>query len=143
NVTGVQTCALPSFTPGVKALLPTFGYHEVTVAKKPKIGVIATGTELLDVDEDSAPGKIRNSNAYMSASQIIQAGGEYHYFGKLAVEFDPSYQTIKESRDTVDILITPGGVSVGDFDLMRAIDERPGAEVWFNQLAIRPGSGTT
>ncbi|HLR41576.1 MAG TPA: gephyrin-like molybdotransferase Glp [Virgibacillus sp.] len=129
--------------PGVKALLATFGYHEVTVAKKPKIGVIATGTELLDVDEDLEPGKIRNSNAYMIASQIIQAGGEYHYFGKLADEFDPSYQTIKESLDKVDILITTGGVSVGDFDLMPAIYEKLGAEVLFNKVAMRPGSVTT
>src|SRR5699024_12396433 len=125
--------------PGVKALLATFGYHEVTVAKKPKIGVIATGTELLDVDEDLEPGKIRNSNAYMIASQIIQAGGEYHYFGKLADEFDPSYHTIKETLDKVDILITTGGVSVGNFDLMPAIYEKLGAEVMFNKVALHAG----
>lgn len=129
--------------PGVKALLATFGYAEVVVAKKPIVGVIATGTELLDVDESLEPGKIRNSNAYMIASQIKQAGGEYKYFGKLADEFDPSYETIKKALDEVDILITTGGVSVGDFDLMPAIFDKLESRVLFNKVAMRPGSVTT
>lgn len=129
--------------PGVKALLATFGYAEVFVAKKPVVGLIATGTELLDVDEELEPGKIRNSNAYMIASQIIRAGGVYKYFGKLADEFDSSYETIKKALDEVDILITTGGVSVGDFDLMPAIFDKLEAEVLFNKVAMRPGSVTT
>lgn len=129
--------------PGVKALLATFGYSEVIVAKKPVVGIIATGTELLDVDEPLEAGKIRNSNAYMISAQIKQAGAEYQYFGKLADELEPSYQTIKDALDKVDILITTGGVSVGDFDLMPEIYERLGAEVLFNKVAMRPGSVTT
>ncbi|MFB4169520.1 gephyrin-like molybdotransferase Glp [Virgibacillus sp. JSM 102003] len=129
--------------PGVKALLATFGYSKIKVAKKPVIGVIATGTELLDVDEILKPGKIRNSNAYMIESQILRAGAEYKYFGKLADEFEPSFQTIKQALEEVDILITTGGVSVGDFDLMPAIYEELGASVLFNKVAMRPGSVTT
>lgn len=129
--------------PGVKALLATFGYNKVKVAKKPLVGVIATGSELLDVDEELQPGKIRNSNAYMIESQIIRAGAEYRYYGKLADEFDPSYKTIKNALQEVDILITTGGVSVGDFDLMPAIYEKLGATVLFNKVAMRPGSVTT
>lgn len=129
--------------PGVKAVMATFGYHEVQVAKQPLVGVIATGTELLDVDEALAPGKIRNSNAYMIASQIKQAGGRYKYFGKLADEFEPSYVLIKRALEEVDILITTGGVSVGDFDLMPAIFEKLEAEILFNKVAMRPGSVTT
>ena len=129
--------------PGVKALLATFGYHEVEVAKKPIIGVVATGTELLEIDEELQPGKIRNSNAPMIASQIKKAGGICKYYGKLADEFEPSYQVIKEALDEVDILITTGGVSVGDFDLMPDIYEKLSAEVLFNKIAMRPGSVTT
>ncbi|WP_269409467.1 molybdopterin molybdotransferase MoeA [Lentibacillus daqui] len=129
--------------PGMKAVLATFGYSEVQVAKKPVVGVIATGTELLDVDEELQPGKIRNSNAYMIMSQIKRAGATGHYFGKLADEFDSSYETIRKALDQVDILITTGGVSVGDFDLMPAIYEKLGAEVLFNKIAMRPGSVTT
>ncbi|WP_164670381.1 molybdopterin molybdotransferase MoeA [Virgibacillus doumboii] len=129
--------------PGVKAILATFGYSEVPVAKKPVVGIIATGTELLDVDEELQPGKIRNSNGYMIESQIIRAGAEYKYFGKLADEFDPSYKLIKQALAEVDILITTGGVSVGDFDLMPAIYEKLGATVLFNKIQMRPGSVTT
>src|SRR5699024_7397237 len=62
--------------PGVVALLATFGYKSVPVSKKPKVAIIATGSELLDVDEPLEPGKIRNSNAYMVHSQVVRAGGE-------------------------------------------------------------------
>lgn len=129
--------------PGVKASLATFGYNQVKVAKKPLVGVIATGTELLDVHEPLEPGKIRNSNAYMICSQIKRAGGDYIYFGTLADELEPSYETIKDVLSKVDILITTGGVSVGDFDLMPAIYEKLGANVLFNKVAMRPGSVTT
>lgn len=129
--------------PGVKALLATFGYIEVLTGKKPLIGILATGTELLEVDEPLEPGKIRNSNAYMVASQVIRAGGEYKYFGKLADEFGPSFEIIQQALKEVDILITTGGVSVGDFDLMPDIYAELGADVLFNKVAMRPGSVTT
>ncbi|WP_019376099.1 gephyrin-like molybdotransferase Glp [Virgibacillus halodenitrificans] len=130
-------------TPGVIASLATFGYSSVKVAREPVIGIIATGTELLDVDEELRPGKIRNSNAYMISSQIERAGGTPKYLGKLADELESSYETIKEALEEVDHLVTTGGVSVGDFDLMPAIYEKLGAEVLFNKIAMRPGSVTT
>ena len=129
--------------PGVKASLATFGYSTVKLAKKPVVGVIATGTELLDVDEPLEPGKIRNSNAYMVCSQVERAGAEFIYIGTLEDELESSYETIKEALRKVDILITTGGVSVGDFDLMPAIYEKLGAQVLFNKVAQRPGSVTT
>ncbi len=129
--------------PGVKALLATFGYHHVEVAKKPVIGIYATGTELLDVHEELVPGKIRNSNAYMISAQIERAGAEPRYFGKLSDDFDLCYESIKKAIDEVDILITTGGVSVGDYDYLPAIYEKLGAEVLFNKIAMRPGSVTT
>src|SRR5699024_6849690 len=115
--------------PGVKATLATFGYDKVKVAKKPIVGVIATGTELLEIHEPLKPGMIRNSNAYTIGAQVKRVGGEFKYMGKLADEFESSYDTIKEALQRVDILITTGGVSVGDYDLMPAIYEELGAEV--------------
>ncbi|MCP3026321.1 gephyrin-like molybdotransferase Glp [Halobacillus sp. A5] len=129
--------------PGVKALLATFGYDKIEVNKKPVVGVFATGTELLDVDQPLEPGKIRNSNAYMVLSQINRSGAEARYYGKLADEFDPCFNAITAALEEVDVLITTGGVSVGDYDLMPAIYEKLGAEVLFNKIAMRPGSVTT
>ena len=129
--------------PGVKALLATFGYNMVKVAKKPVIAVIATGTELLEVNEPLEPGKIRNSNAYMITSQIERAGGTAKYIGKLPDELDESFEKIKLTLEEADILITTGGVSVGDYDLMPEIYKKLGAKVLFNKIAMRPGSVTT
>lgn len=129
--------------PGVMALLATFGYNTVQVAKKPVIGVFATGSELLDVEEELQPGKIRNSNAHMIVAQIKRAGAEPLYFGKLPDQFDPCLTAIQEALQKVDMLITTGGVSVGDFDLLPDIYKEIGAEVLFNKVAMRPGSVTT
>jgi len=129
--------------PGVKAVMATFGYSEVSVVKKPIVGILATGTELLEVDEPLEPGKIRNSNAYMVASQVKRAGGDYIYYGKLADEFNPSMEMVQKALSQVDFLITTGGVSVGDFDLLPDIYKELGADVLFNKIAMRPGSVTT
>lgn len=129
--------------PGVQALLATFGYSNVLVAKKPIIGVFATGTELLEVQEVLQPGKIRNSNSYMICAQIERSGGIPRYFGVLPDEFDFSYEKIRESLDEVDLLITTGGVSVGDYDHLPEIYDKLGATVLFNKVAMRPGSVTT
>ncbi|PQD95436.1 molybdopterin molybdenumtransferase [Pradoshia eiseniae] len=129
--------------PGIKALLATFGYTEVPVAKKPVIGLFATGTELLEVDEALQPGKIRNSNSYMLADQIKRAGGEPRFLGILPDHLEGSYSAISEALKEVDLLITTGGVSVGDYDYMPDIYARLGAEVLFNKVAMRPGSVTT
>ncbi|MFC0522190.1 gephyrin-like molybdotransferase Glp [Pontibacillus salicampi] len=129
--------------PGVKAVLATFGFTKVPVTKKPKIGLITTGTELLDVEEDMVYGKIRNSNGPMIAAQCKRAGADFIHFGKLMDELEPSYERIQQALKDVDILITTGGVSVGDFDLMPAIYEKLEAKVLFNKVAMRPGSVTT
>jgi molybdopterin molybdotransferase len=129
--------------PGIQAMLATFGYHQVPVAKKPIIGLFATGTELLEVDEELVPGKIRNSNSHMIAAQIQRTGAIVHYYGKLPDVFETCFTAVKTALDKVDILITTGGVSVGDFDYLPAIYEKLGAEVLFNKVAMRPGSVTT
>ncbi|MFD1848498.1 gephyrin-like molybdotransferase Glp [Oceanobacillus bengalensis] len=129
--------------PGVVALLATFGYKEVPISVKPKIGIIATGSELLELDEPLQPGKIRNSNAYMIYSQIIRAGGEPVYLGQFSDELETCYNQVKDALDKVDFLITTGGVSVGDYDYLPAIYEKLGAHVLFNKIGMRPGSVTT
>ncbi len=128
---------------GTVALLATFGYANVPVFKKPVVGIIATGSELLDVGEPLEPGKIRNSNGYMIAAQIRKIGAETKFFGKLADDFDSCYEKIERSLTEVDVLITTGGVSVGDYDHLPEIYKKLQAEVLFNKVAMRPGSVTT
>ncbi|MEK3989229.1 MULTISPECIES: molybdenum cofactor synthesis domain-containing protein [Robertmurraya] len=129
--------------PGIQAMLATFGYKEVPVAKKPIIGLFATGTELLEVEDELQPGKIRNSNTHMIIAQIERSGAEVKYFGKLPDDFELCYESIESAIEEVDLLITTGGVSVGDFDYLPQIYKKLGADVLFNKVAMRPGSVTT
>ncbi|MDA1475729.1 molybdopterin molybdotransferase MoeA [Bacillus changyiensis] len=130
-------------TPGVIALLATFGYATVPVVKKPVIGIIATGTELLNVSDPLVPGKIRNSNANMVIAQVEEAGGRPIYLGKISDQLKESFTAIEKALKQVDFLITTGGVSVGDFDFLPDIYEKLGAKVLFNKVGMRPGSVTT
>ncbi|MFF2458380.1 gephyrin-like molybdotransferase Glp [Peribacillus simplex] len=132
-----------AINPGIIGLLATFGYAEVPVATKPVVGLFATGSELLDVNEPLQPGKIRNSNSHAISAQIRRAGGEVRFYGKLKDEFELSYEAISNALEEVDLLITTGGVSVGDFDLLPDIYQKIGADVLFNKVAMRPGSVTT
>lgn len=129
--------------PGIVAILATFGYKNVPVSQKPTVGIIATGSELLAVDEELQPGKIRNSNAYMTYSQIKRAGAVPVYLGQFKDDFLTCYEHVKHALDKVDFLITTGGVSVGDYDYLPAIYEKLGANVLFNKIGMRPGSVTT
>lgn len=129
--------------PGVAALLATFGYSSVHVIKQPVIGIVTTGSELLEVHEQLKLGKIRNSNSYMIAAQIERAGGAVQYYGQFADDLETCYNTVKKAMKEVDILITTGGVSVGDYDYLPAIHKRLQANVLFNKIAMRPGSVTT
>lgn len=129
--------------PGVAALLATFGYQQVQVVKRPVVGVLATGSELLELDEPLKPGKIRNSNSYMLLAQIERAGGKGVYLGQLEDNLDSGIMAIQESLNKVDILLTTGGVSVGDYDYMPDIYKDLGATVLFDKISMRPGSVTT
>ena len=77
-------------------LLATFGYNTVYVVKQPVIGIVTTGSELLEVHEQLKPGKIRNSNSYMVAAQIERAGGVVQYYGQFADNFETCYNTVKK-----------------------------------------------
>lgn len=129
--------------PGVMAQLATFGQAEVSVASRPVVGILATGSELLEVNEPLEPGKIRNSNAYMVAAQVLRAGGVPLMLGQVPDEMDACMERIHEHFHKVDCMITTGGASVGDFDLVPGIVQQLEAETLFNKVAMRPGSVTT
>lgn len=128
---------------GEKAMLATFGYGQVDVYRQPVVGLFATGSELLAVDEPLQPGKIRNSNSYMLESQVRQLGAVPIHLGILEDEFKSCYRAVNQAMLEVDIVLTTGGASVGDFDFVQAILKEMEADVLFNKTAVRPGSVTT
>lgn len=129
--------------PGTVATLATFGISKVDVFKRPAVGILSTGSELLEVEDELERGKIRNSNTPMVAAQLERAGVEYKKYKLEKDEFESLYKKIKEILEESDAVITTGGVSVGDYDLLPDVYKKLGAEVLFNKVAMRPGSVTT
>lgn len=130
-------------TAGVIAVLATFSYEYVNVYQKPTVALIATGSELVEINEPLAPGKIKNSNGPMIASLCKAMDIEVKDYRVHGDDFDALYEVVRNALDAHDIVITTGGVSVGDFDFIPEIYNKLSAEVLFNKIAMRPGSVTT
>jgi molybdopterin molybdotransferase len=128
---------------GTIALLATFGYSNVEVAKRPKVSLISTGTELLQVSDKLELGKIRNSNGPMLEAQLLRMGIRCQSVGMMEDDLDACTVIVEEALEQSDIMITTGGVSVGDFDYLPEIYRHLGAKVLFNKVMMRPGSVTT
>ena len=112
----------------------------VQVALRPRVAVIATGSEILDLGVQSDnPAQIRSSNNYTLAALFTQAGAEVIQLGTVGDDRESIMQTFKNALSSADILISTGGVSVGDYDFVKDIVPRLGAEVIYKGVAIKPG----
>ncbi len=112
----------------------------VKVALRPRVGVIATGSEILDLGENSDnPAQIRSSNNYTMAALFEQAGAEVIQLGTAPDNKDALMATFETALNSVDILVSTGGVSVGDYDFVKDIVPRLGAEVVYKGVGIKPG----
>ncbi|MCU5745180.1 molybdopterin molybdotransferase MoeA [Staphylococcus sp. SQ8-PEA] len=129
--------------PGAIAVLATYGYTKVPVYIKPSIGIIATGSELLEVGDDLEEGKIRNSNGPMLASLCQKMGIEVESYHIQQDDLESSIEAVNKALETHHIVITTGGVSVGDYDYLPEIYKAINATILFNKIAMRPGSVTT
>ncbi|WP_435925542.1 molybdopterin molybdotransferase MoeA [Paenibacillus sp. DYY-L-2] len=128
---------------GEISVLATFGIYSVPVIKRPKIAIFSTGSELLGVDEPIQDGRIRNSNTYMLASQIRDAGGDPYILEAIADDLSVARTKVREAFDRYDIVVTTGGVSVGDYDIMADLVSGGDVDMLFNKITMRPGSVTT
>ncbi|MFC5529915.1 gephyrin-like molybdotransferase Glp [Cohnella yongneupensis] len=128
---------------GESALLAACGYATVAVARRPRVGILSTGNELLEVGEPLAPAKIRNSNLPMLAAMIREAGAEPILLGQVPDDRDRAGALVTEGLSRCDLLLTTGGVSVGDYDVMVDVLAAPDIRLLFNKIAMRPGSPTT
>ncbi|HZX60546.1 MAG TPA: gephyrin-like molybdotransferase Glp [Candidatus Methylomirabilis sp.] len=128
--------------PGAIGLLAALGRRRVAVYHRPRVGVLATGDELLRWDEAPQPGKIYNSNSYALAAQVVEAGGLSALLGPVA---DMPALLVRHLREGMrgDCLVTSGGVSVGDYDLMAETLREFGAEVRVRGVNMRPGKPFT
>jgi molybdenum cofactor synthesis domain-containing protein len=124
--------------PAEIGMLAAYGGDPVTVRRKPKVSIVSTGDELLEPSEPLTPGKIRDSNRYMLRSALESAGAEVIWAGKgpdVRAELEPLL--VKLIADS-DIVITSGGVSMGDLDLIKPI-LLDLATVHFRRVFLKPG----
>ena len=111
------------------------------VSRKPRVAVIATGDELVDVHENPNADQIRNSNSYTICAQVKNAGGEPVSLGITRDNLDDLRNQIRRGFD-YDMLIVSGGVSMGKYDLVETVFAEFGVEVLFDKIAMKPGKPT-
>jgi molybdenum cofactor synthesis domain-containing protein len=125
--------------PAEMSVLASFGYSQVEVGRRPRVAVLSTGSELIDVSEKPSGAQIRNSNGYTLASYARRAGGAVDLRGTVEDSPEATRRALIEASQSRDIVITSGGVSMGDYDLVKAALAEIGAEIFFDKVMIRPG----
>ena len=119
-------------------MLAALGRSYVSVHQRPVVAVVSTGDELAEVDETPGPGKIVNSNGYSLAALVLEAGGIPLQVG-IARDNREDLLAKFRAASRADIVISSGGVSVGDYDLVKDIMAEIGSRIQFWRVAMRPG----
>lgn len=121
-------------------ILASAGISKVKVYKKPKVAFISTGDEVLDIDKDLTGGKIYNSNKYTILGRLIELGYEITYVDHENDSFKGIGEKIKKATEIADFIITTGGASVGEKDLIKEAIDYINGEKLFWKITIKPGS---
>ncbi len=121
-------------------VMAELGRVMIPVAVRPKVAIIATGSEILDLGEPAqSSAQIRSSNNYTIAAIARMAGAEVVQLGTMKDDKASIMQAFENALATADIIISTGGVSVGDYDFVKDIIPRLGAEVAYKGVWIKPG----
>lgn len=128
--------------PSEIGILLSLGIRNIKAIRQPKIAVLATGNEIVDIDEELSPGKTRNTNGWTLASQIIEAHSIPINLGIAKDTKGDISSKIEIGLKEADMLITSGGVSVGDYDIVKDVLLDMGLIVKFHKVAMKPGKPT-
>jgi molybdopterin molybdotransferase len=120
------------------ALAAACGRVELSVFRKPRVAIVATGDELVELDERPGEQQIRNSNSYGLAALVAKAGGEAVRLPIARDERGALEKIIREAR-SCDLLLLSGGVSMGKYDLVEEVLHAMGAEFFFTGVRMQPG----
>ena len=125
--------------PQETGMLATLGRKEVSVVRRPRVAILATGDEVIAIDAPLTPGKIRDANSYSNAAQVVKCGGLPILLG---IARDQKQELTDKIRagltQGVDLFLTSGGVSVGDFDVVKDVLATEG-KIGFWRVRMKPG----
>src|SRR5205814_5887950 len=114
----------------------------VKIGRRPRVAVMATGSELVDVDQKPARDQIRDSNNYTIAAYANLAGAIGERLPLAGDDTEELKRQIADAAERCDVLITSGGVSMGVYDFTKAALKELGAEIFFERVSLRPGKPT-
>jgi molybdopterin molybdotransferase len=120
------------------ALLATVGRTSVPVYQKPRVAIVSTGDEIVEVGEQPGARQIRNSNAASLAVQVCRAGGLPEILGVARDNYESTRAQVRQGLEA-DLLLLSGGVSAGKYDLVEKVLAEFGAEFFFDRVMIQPG----
>ena len=121
-------------------IIASTGINKIKVYKMPEIALVSTGDEVIDVEDELIEGKIFNSNKYTIISRVIELGYKIKYIKHIKDSEDDIGECINNISKDVDLIITTGGVSVGEKDLLNeVIDEIDGRRLFW-KVKMKPGS---
>jgi molybdopterin molybdotransferase len=121
------------------SLLAAAGVTEICAGRRPIIGLLATGSELLTAGQPLVPGKIHESNRLTLATLISSAGGTPKIFPLVPDSPDETRRAFETAFAECDLVVTSGGVSVGEMDFVKSAFEEMGGTLEFWKIAMRPG----
>ena len=124
---------------GLAGTLAAQGIPQVRVYRQPVIGLISTGSEVVEADQPQTPGKIRNANRSTLTALLSREGCRVRYLGLAGDEAESIAALISEGLNTCDAVILTGGVSVGDWDVTPEAMERAGADILLRGVDMKPG----
>lgn len=127
--------------PAELAVMSTVGISQPLVYPAPRVAVLATGSELVDVEVQPGPGQIRNSNGYALYGQVWNTGAVPVPLGTVADDEAATEAKIQQALGC-DVVLTSGGVSVGAYDFVKATHEKLGTEFLFRKINVKPGKPT-
>jgi len=126
-------------TMGRISLLAATGVREVSVGRQPRVGLLATGSELREAGQCLSPGQIYESNRVMLAELVRLAGGLPRVFPLVPDNAEATRRALESAFAENNIVLTSGGVSVGEMDFVKGEFEKLGGTLQFWKVAIRPG----
>ena len=124
--------------PGEAALLATVGVTRVIVTRRPRVALLVTGDEIVPPDQEPSAGQIRDSNSIAMHALVTEAGGTVSLFERVPDTLDGHLAAFERAGEAADLIVSSGGVAVGDFDFVKDAVERLGSiDLW--RVAMQPG----